>query len=506
MDQLLIEALRQDLLHSGFSSQAVESLLTPELSALVRRGVIHPASQQLAALPADQQTKPHVLLTRLFVLGETLSEEQLVSALPSLGLRSLALGLVSKHEGAEHEGLRAALSVTPMVSPISGDLWWILSDLDDHLRMGPASPEHVMGVGGATRSLIDAFPTTPVDRALEIGTGCGVVSLVLSEFASEVHATDISERALLLARANAALNLRTNIQFSVGDLFAPVVGQSFDLIVSNPPFVIAPDGSSEKQYTYRSSPTPGDGLLRRFVQEVPAHLAPDGTCVCLANWEFGWGGTDGVDLLADRLGPEHDVFAWFIERARQTPVEYASLWLRDGGLRESDPEFGIQLHRWVTDFQARRVSQIIFGYLKIVRSEQPTSLRYEAVHGQLGIEERFGDAWQTATRHGMAVSKFSNEQVLSQAFTRHSSVEEIRTLIPGTEDLTSIAYVRRTGIERYTSVDTVEAALLGASDGDLTIGQIATALGDLLSLDMAEHLPEILKLVRENVWKGFLEL
>lgn len=506
MQPELLEALRQDLVQSGYTESTAGELVTDELIGLVTRGVLYPAIRKISTLPLHEQAAPKVILTRLFVLGDAITIDELFSAFPRLGLEAVTLGLLTEFDASPKKRFRAALSLTPMTSPGSGEHWWILSDLDDHLRFGPALPDHVMGIGGATRSLIDAFPRSPVQNALEIGTGCGVVALVLSEFVEHVHATDLSERALTFSRANAVLNRRTNIDFLSGNLFEPVTGKTFDLIVSNPPFVISPEHSAEPQYTYRSSSAPGDTLLRRFVNEAPRHLTPGGTCVSLANWEFVWGGPDGSDLLSDRLGTEFTGFAWFIERARQTPVEYASLWLRDGGLRESDPEFGFKLQRWVEDFQLRHVSRIIFGYLMIVNTSDVLSPRYGSLHSQLGAVERFGDVWATTAQQGITVSQLSDEQLCSRAFTRHKSVEEVRTFVPGTEDLTSISFVRRDGIERFTSADTVEAALLGASDGELTIQQITDALAELLEFNAVEHLPEIVATVRENVWKGFLEL
>jgi release factor glutamine methyltransferase len=77
--------------------------------------------------------------------------------------------------------------------------------------------------------------------ALDFGTGSGCVAIALAAQCpgAQVHATDISEEALRVARENAALNhLNAKIQFHSGDGFAALPpGLSFDLIVSNPPYV-----------------------------------------------------------------------------------------------------------------------------------------------------------------------------------------------------------------------------------------------------------------------------
>ena len=107
------------------------------------------------------------------------------------------------------DALRAALSLNPVELQV-GDAafdWWIISDLDDQLRRGPARPDHVMGVGGATRSLIAQAPlgadtVSNIGAGLDLGTGCGIVALALARAGvSRVVATDISPRALDLVSA-----------------------------------------------------------------------------------------------------------------------------------------------------------------------------------------------------------------------------------------------------------------------------------------------------------------
>src|SRR5690606_15631541 len=116
----------------------------------------------------------------------------------------------------------------------------------------------------------------PVERALDLGTGCGIQALLVSRHASRVIATDISERALAFAELNAQLNGVHNVEFRAGSLFEPVSGEAFDLIVSNPPFVITPRASGAPAYEYRDGGMVGDALVERFLRAAPAHLAPGG--------------------------------------------------------------------------------------------------------------------------------------------------------------------------------------------------------------------------------------
>src|SRR5690606_34305992 len=132
------------------------------------------------------------------------------------------------------------------------------SDLDEAALGGALPADHVLGVGGASRTLAELIVPTPVDRALDLGTGCGIQALLIARHADEVVATDISERALAFAELNARLNAVTNIEFRHGSMFEPVAGEAFDLVVSNPPFVITPRVEGVPAYEYRDAGLVGD--------------------------------------------------------------------------------------------------------------------------------------------------------------------------------------------------------------------------------------------------------
>lgn len=94
--------------------------------------------------------------------------------------------------------------------------------------------------------------------------------------------TDINPRAIALSRINAALNGIGNVEFREGDLFAPVAGETFDLIISQPPFVSAPPGLATASFEFGGRR--GDELPLRLLREIPAYLAKNGRAVVLAEW------------------------------------------------------------------------------------------------------------------------------------------------------------------------------------------------------------------------------
>jgi release factor glutamine methyltransferase len=123
-------------------------------------------------------------------------------------------------------------------------------------------------------------------RVADIGTGSGAIAVAIAKFRPDaaVVAVDISPEALAVARANAAAHgVGDRIDFREGDLLAPLVGEQFDAILSNPPYIGAdewPDLMPEvRDWEPKLALTPGpDDLLmyRRLAVGAPALLKPGG--------------------------------------------------------------------------------------------------------------------------------------------------------------------------------------------------------------------------------------
>jgi release factor glutamine methyltransferase len=121
-------------------------------------------------------------------------------------------------------------------------------------------------------------------RVLDVGTGSGVIALSLAAAFSdaEVHAVDVSEDALGLARENAErLGLASRVQFMRSDLLSKV-SDAYDLIVANLPYV----PSSERSEVAREvlydpanavfADATGEEVIRKLIAAAPAHLKPGG--------------------------------------------------------------------------------------------------------------------------------------------------------------------------------------------------------------------------------------
>lgn len=140
---------------------------------------------------------------------------------------------------------------------------------------------HLSGVAFARvlpELLADRLPERA--KVLDLGTGCGVLAAAATEVARIVVATDISQRAI----DDATNNLRDlDIEVRAGDLFEPVWGEWFDLIIMNPPYEIGP--SDDLRF---GSPD----LLERFGREVHEYAG---------NALIGWP-ADGAEELIEATG------------------------------------------------------------------------------------------------------------------------------------------------------------------------------------------------------------
>src|SRR5204863_7324383 len=113
----------------------------------------------------------------------------------------------------------------------------------DHAATAEGHADHVPGVHRPSVALAHLTVRGEGERALDVGTGNGIQAILLAAHAEHVVATDVNPRALALASLNAALHGVSNVETRCGSFFEPVAGERFDLVVSNPPYVVSPDSA-----------------------------------------------------------------------------------------------------------------------------------------------------------------------------------------------------------------------------------------------------------------------
>ena len=524
-------SLRADLADSGWGVEAVAALLGEVADAALRREIRLPALRAVrAALAAGPAPSPVAVLTALFMLGEPVPATALDAALPrTAAAGAAAIGLVGESDGAGYVRARVDLRPHEAVDDAGEVRWWVASDLGELVTGRALAPDHVLGVGGAGLTLAGLTPRTPVRTALDLGCGCGIQTLYLLRHAEHVVATDISARALAFTAFNAALagvsvtgsapgaasetdvkpgpaSGSGRLELLHGSLLESVAGRRFDLIASNPPFVLTPPAVREAGLPLMEYRDAGGPILPALVAGLGEHLEPGASAVMLGNWEHRGAGS-WRDAVAAWLPEELD--AWILERELQDPVEYATMWLRDGGLTpERDTEaFDAALEAWIDDFEARDVRGIGFGYLIVHRPRRPREpwrlLEEVTTSGQGVLGPHVAEVLEVRE----LLAGLDDEAVADLRPLLAPDVTEERHLIPGAAEPTVILLRQGGGLGRALQASTAVAALVGVADGELSVGQVASAVAALSELNAADALAlraEMVEATRHLLTTGFL--
>ncbi|MDY0828429.1 methyltransferase [Microbacterium sp. BG28] len=491
MHTAIARRLADDLRAAGFTTAAVHALIGDAAESALTRAVAAPARRALARNPHDAVA----VLARLFVLGDVVDSASVAAALPGTGLGDAErLGVIERRG----DSVAPAVAVRPHVFADGGD-GWIASDLDELAGVFPLRADHVLGVGGAGRTLVSLLPPSGGGRALDLGCGCGLVAFELHRRGFEVVATDISPRALWFTRLGAALNDLAGIDVREGSLYEPVGDERFELIASNPPFVITPRVAGVPAYEYRDGGRAGDELMREVVTGAASHLVEGGRAIMLGNWEDR-GALAGLERTR---GWTEGIGAWVIEREQLDPDRYAELWVRDGGTRPGSDEYEALIGAWLDDFESRGVTGIGLGWVQLMRGSGLR--RFERV--AQGVDSAVLAAHTAAVWQAAAWLDRTDDMVLAASVLRVAAdVTEARHHLPGAEAPSVIELRQGGGLARTVSADPALAALVGASDGELPVGVLIDAIADLLEVDAASLRSDLLPRVRELVLTGMLEV
>jgi hypothetical protein len=289
-----------------------------------------------------------------------------------------------------------------------------------------------------------------------------------------------------------------DVDLRAGSLYEPVAAEKFDLIATNPPFVVSPGG----HHVYRDSGLPGDELSRRVVADGAARLRDGGTLESLANWMHvtGQDWQERVGTWVAGTGCD----AWIIQREVQDPAAYVELWLRDAG-EPAGPDYVSRYDSWLAWFEAQRVEGIGFGWvmLRAARTDD-ASVRIDdwphAVEQPLGpvVAEHF-DRLDIMRRHER------DEDLLGTRLHLADDVVQEQIGPPGAEHPAHVVLRQQRGMRRAVEVGTAEAALVGACDGSVPIGSLVDAVAAVLDVEPLALRSDLLPRVRQFVADGYLE-
>lgn len=483
LDDAQVAHLRERL--TGFTVDAVHAALGDDAWYALARNETVPARR------ATSDGSRLSTLIRLFQLQLPVPAPAVYAVFGDLDDPLLAAGFLVR----EGDDVRAAVDIRPY-----GDEdhdWWVVADLTPGLdgRTGAMDPSYVLGISEASSSLAQLTVRPDAGRVLDLGTGCGVQALHLSTHAQQVVATDVNPRALQMAQFTARLNGR---EFDVreGSLYEPVAGEQFDLIATNPPFVVSPpDGA---RLVYRETAFPADDVVRRVVAGAPDHLAPGGWCQVLAAWVHRTG-EPWQERLASWIEPT-GLDAWVVQREAADLPTYAEMWLADAGLRGA-PDYAERYDRWLTWFAEQQIEAMGFGWISLRKAERTSpTVRIEEWTGEVG--QPMGEAVLGWGRRMDALAE--TDDVLERRWRLAVDARQMTHGPVGATDPATITVHLDRGPRRVAQVDTIEAGLLGTSDGDLTAGQILDALATLLGQDRQQLRTTYAPVVRKLVADGFL--
>lgn len=497
--------LREALLAADFTADGLLELLgAPAYAALAR-------SETVPALRATRGDSPLETLVRLFLLQRPVSRARAAAALPLE--ECLADGWLvqvgeSDGQGADQEAgpeVGACVDIRPYGGP-DGQDWFIVSDLGCAVGgaggIGNKDEGVVLGVGGASTTLAGVTVRTPVSSALDLGTGSGIQALHAAQHATLVTATDLNPRALDFTRLTLALSGAREAELLQGSLFEPVDGDTYDLIVSNPPFVISPGA----RLTYRDGGMGGDDLCRTLVREAGERLNDGGYAQFLANWQHVEG-EEWQDRLRSWVPRGCD--AWIVQREVQDVTQYAELWLRDSGDHRADPAaYALRYEAWLDEFEARKTKAVGFGWITLRRNAavasgevEPSIVIEEWPHP---VEQPLGDTVRAHFERQDYLRTRDDAALLADRFTLASEVVQEQVGLPGAEDPEHVVLRQNRGMRRATKVDHVGAGFAGVCDGTLSAGRILDAIGQLMGEDpvlLRDRTPQAIRLLVEE---GFL--
>jgi hypothetical protein len=185
-----------------------------------------------------------------------------------------------------------------------------------------------------------------------------------------------------------------------------------------------------------------------------------------------------------------------VQREVVDPAAYVELWLKDAGLHGS-VDYLVRYDTWLSWFEDQGIEAVGFGWINLRKAGAGSRAR-EFLEWPYDVEQPIAPAirdWASATDARVD---------LDSHLVVRSDVRQETLGPPGASDPETVVLRQQRGLRRARQADTVEAALVGACDGDLSVGQILDALAQLLELDAVQTRETYLPVVRELVAEGFL--
>ncbi len=325
-----------------------------------------------------------------------------------------------------------------------------------------------------------------VNTALDLGCGCGIQALFAARHSVSVVATDISPRALAYTRFNAMLNNIHNVECFEGSLFEPVAEQSFDLIISNPPFVISPSES----FVYRDNAMELDTFCEALVKEAPAHLNAGGHLQMLCEWVEVAG-----ESWQDRItGWIRGCDAWVLHAKPLAPASYVQQ-------RSSD----ISVHTdatddWTAYFEKHQVRAVHPGMLTLRRRSGDNWLHVQSLPGD--VVSPAGEVIADGIEAVDFLESCDDDSLLEATLKVADNLAAETMRSDG--KVTGIYLKLNNALATDAEIDGPVAAFLNLFSGEREVSDCVNEFAATTDADVDKLRGDLLSIVRVFVSRGFL--
>jgi SAM-dependent methyltransferase len=471
------DSIRALFADAGFTEPALVRAFGANVMNLPRyRGSFELARRAAGPRPQD-------LLVRLFLAGLAASGDETFDVLGASAVDALrAAGMLATDATAS----TASVALTSV-----GDTIFAHDRRDAH-RAGAA--DIVVGPGPATRRFAELAIRRKVASTLDLGCGQGVLGMLAAAHSTHVASVDLNRRAVAFCAFNAELNRVDNLACSQGDLFAPVQGERFELILSNPPYVISPAST----FLYRDG---GGGICERIARAAPAHLAAGGTLQMTCNWPHYRGRDWKADLARWFEGSGCDT--WILTSDLLDSATYAGIWLRQQ--HDDADALGPEFEQWMA-FYERQGIEAVGGGLVLMHRTSGRAPWFEI----RSMPPSFGPCGESIARTLDArdfLARVSQDAALLDARLRLSPDAAAIATQSATGDgwQRNASELRLTrGLAFAARVDPVGAELAGYLDGNRTVREAAVVFAAANAIPFEPLLPQLPRLIRQLAELGLL--
>lgn len=433
---------------------------------------------------------PLHILVRLFLMEMPVEKSILEKAIKPMTVSAWEqAGLVD----CRAKEVVAALKLLPFQNLV------LAFDLNSIMQT-PLRENYVMGIGGSTITLSNLTIRRQSRRTLDLGAGCGVHAFLAAPHSDHCVAVDINPRAVQLAQFNAKLNAISDIECLQGDFFEPVTDQQFDLVISNPPFVISP----ETRFIYRDGGMEADAVTRKIVREVPRFLHEGGFCQILCNWAEinGQDWQKGLESWFEGTGCD----AWVMRSESPTAANYASKWIKHTEFFDQETEFAERFRKWMAYYEKLGIESVGGGLISMRKAEGKANW----FHFDESPEKILGPCGESIAI-GFELRDFletvKDDNTLLDCRLRHSPdirlEQQFEAADQGWKATASFISLAK-GFVYKGNADLLIANLLIKCDGRKPLKELIPDMAASLGADPEQMTPILCPLIRKLIEQGFL--